>query len=382
MSGRSRAVLVVLCALLASVGLWLRYSGVLNPPPEAPIVQPDDELPLPGIPLDDGHSVGPGVSVGNLTVFPVYAKTPEDVGEFMTLAKAIEESKAEVREVGEGGTVNTLVIENKSTDASILILAGTIVKGGKQDRQIGEDVVVAPGQTTNVAAFCVEQGRWNGQREGTATNGKFEAKEMLAVGKVRAAGQYEKDQSQVWSNVSKVNEANMKAAPSQTLLASLDDAALGKERERIVEDAAAAFEKVEQPGRVVGLAYAVGGEVKGARWFAGRKLFALHRPTLLNTAAMEAITARAQVRPDAERAPVAEAKAEAVVAFVRSMDATKVAEERTRETELKAYRVAPEGYASEVWLPAPKTPAGGPPSPTGTAAPSSSAFVTKDFFKK
>ncbi len=59
----------------------------------------------------------------------------------------------------------------------------------------------------------------------------------------------------------------------------------------------------ETAGNVVGIAYAVGGKVVGARWFASHKLFGNHRGALLATVAMEAINAKAtrreSVAPDA-----------------------------------------------------------------------------------
>ena len=58
----------------------------------------------------------------------------------------------------------------------IFVLAGTIVKGGN------------PKQTSPVDAFCVEHGRWNGNRDGRATAGHFGTSEVLATSKVRAAG--------------------------------------------------------------------------------------------------------------------------------------------------------------------------------------------------
>src|SRR5690606_8900190 len=134
---------------------------------------------------------------------------------------------------------DTVVIENRGR-LPILVLAGTIVKGGKQDRQIGEDFVVAPGKTVDVAAFCVEQGRWNDNREGRSTGGTFVAQKSLALGNVRAAGQYDKNQGQVWSEVSRVNAANKKGAPSGTLLATLDDAEIARRREAIATRVAGA----------------------------------------------------------------------------------------------------------------------------------------------
>ena len=46
--------------------------------------------------------------------------------------------------------MNTLVIENKG-DVPIYVLAGTVVKGGKQDRQIGQDFIIEGKKTVKAA---------------------------------------------------------------------------------------------------------------------------------------------------------------------------------------------------------------------------------------
>ena len=57
--------------------------------------------------------------------------------------------------------------------------------------------------------------------------------QQLANDEVRAAGQYERNQSQVWAKVGKVNAATKKASASGTLMATLDDADLKAARARM-----------------------------------------------------------------------------------------------------------------------------------------------------
>ena len=171
------------------------------------------EPPQRGVELATGYVVGDGTQIGNLTVFPVLTREQPDLGPFTTLEAALARGEAEVREVGEQGQVNALAVENKG-ETPIFVLAGTVLEGGKQDRQVGQDVVVGGKQQVNVEAFCVEQGRWTAQREGRTTGGKFAPAKVLADSNVRAAGQYEKNQSQVWSEVSKVNVDNRKQSAS------------------------------------------------------------------------------------------------------------------------------------------------------------------------
>jgi len=262
------------------------------------------------------------------------------------------------------------------------VLAGTIVKGGKQDRQIGEDFVVPRDKQVDVSAFCVEQGRWNGTREGVATGGKFSAQRALAVGKVRAAGQYENDQSQVWSKVDEVNHANGKKAESGTLLATMSDPEINRGMVDLSARASAALAEAEQQDRLVGVAYAVNGEVRGIRWFAGPALFALHRDTLLQTAALEAMTAAAEARAGAKPALAAVPEAAEVTAFIDRMEVAAVQEAKSSGNQTQEVRKADEGYASELrydFSDETASPAKGG-KPAGKKGKPS--VLTKDFFKK
>src|SRR5947209_307589 len=129
-----------LVAALAPILLALSVLAVLVQRRRAtPIDAAHDAAPSPEIvaalQLQGDHAIGAGRSFELLTVFPVLAKDQPDLGPFTTLPAALEQGAAEVREDGAtGGTVNELVIENKG-DTPIYVLAGTVVKGGKRDRQ-------------------------------------------------------------------------------------------------------------------------------------------------------------------------------------------------------------------------------------------------------
>ena len=87
--------------------------------------------------------VGAEVSVENLTLFPVHGDPESKPVALTSLEAALAKGDAEVRELGgdaagRGAEVNKLTIANKGK-LPIYVLAGTIVKGGKQDRQISQD---------------------------------------------------------------------------------------------------------------------------------------------------------------------------------------------------------------------------------------------------
>jgi hypothetical protein len=92
----------------------------------------------------------------------------------------------------------------------LILLAGEIVTGGKQDRVIGKDrIIPAESDPIDLAVFCVEPGRWVGSSDrfgvGQANGAAMVA--PMAAPNVRAKAMADKDQQQVWSEVSKTRTA-------------------------------------------------------------------------------------------------------------------------------------------------------------------------------
>jgi hypothetical protein len=318
--------------------------------------------------------IGPSKSFDNLAVFPVTSKSQEDLGPFTTLDDALAKKSASVHEIGadgngqaQGAEVNSLVIENKGT-VPIYVLAGTIVKGGKQDRQIGNDFIVGANQTIPVDAYCVEHGRWTESRDGVATGGQFGVVDLLADSRVRAAGQYQKDQGEVWSKVAAVNEANKKSASSGTLMATVDAADLTARRAKLAEGIVGYLHGIKPSELIVGFAYSVNGQVRSVRTFANHKLFTLFEDKLARTAAMDAITAQSD--PAASGTPGAPPPAPAAVyQFVDDIQKASVKEERnTAAMNRVDVRESKAGYGSATVLK--------PPSAQPTAKPKT---VSSDF---
>jgi hypothetical protein len=367
--------------MIAAVTLVMLRRPQKELPQPTPEPLPSPEI-LAAIPLDEERSVGAGKAFDRLTLFPILAKDQPDLGPFTTLSDALESKTAEVREVGsEGGgeRVNALVIENKS-DTPIFVLAGTVVKGGRQDRQIAQDFLVGARETVNVEAFCVEQGRWAPEREGALTQGKFGALKTLANSQVRVAGQHKKDQSEVWSKVGEVNAANGKSSPTGTLAASLDDQQLAASRAALAERLGAFLDGLEPQRDVVGMAYAVDGQVRGVRWFANHRLYGLYRTTLLNTAALEAITAR-EAEPAGATAPPPAATPEAVKAFVEEIEKAPVGEVRPMTGgNVNDYKESSKGYGAKAKM---KTRAGTAARAEGAGQSSAKPInISSDFVAK
>jgi hypothetical protein len=165
---------------------------------------------------------------GNLTIFPVVSSHSRDTSQFLTLDEGLRSGEVVVAEAGsvaplvrprhphpvwqeehaDGARVNQLVLVNNSK-RPLLLLAGEIVTGGKQDRIIGKDrLVPAESDPIDLSVFCVEPGRWVG------SSANFKVPELhggvrgaIVQPSVRSKAMAEKDQQQVWEEVGKSRTA-------------------------------------------------------------------------------------------------------------------------------------------------------------------------------
>lgn len=176
---------------------------------------------------DTEYKVLPPISHDNLTIFPVVAARTHDTSDFLTLDEGIRSGEVVVTEVGNihgmvrpprpsyhpptGAQVNTLVLVNNSK-RPLILLAGEIVTGGKQDRVVAKDRIIAPeSDPVDLSVFCVEPGRWVGSTD------KFNTKYgFMAQPSVRKQAMAAKDQQKVWAEVQNQKSAiagNLASAP-------------------------------------------------------------------------------------------------------------------------------------------------------------------------
>lgn len=252
--------------------------------------------------LPAGTRLGAPITFRQLTVFPVVqTAAPADRTQYLTLADGLREKSVTVSELGNGGSVNTLVVRNAS-ERPLLILGGEVVLGGQQDRILGQDTIVPAHEQLRVQVFCVEHGRWSGARNFSAARG-------MADTKIRVRAKFRGDQSQVWAEVAKKN-AEHGAAPSTGTYRNL---AVGPEGARALAPYRSAvggkLARSPDAGKIVGVVAAVNGRVSSVELFARPELFAAYRDKLLDSIYMGA----ADAPVDAKAAPP---KPEAIGAFI------------------------------------------------------------------
>ena len=95
----------------------------------------------------------------NLTIFLFHDPDHLDKGRYVPLRDAMEKKHVVVYETG---NVGALEAENLSDTFDVLIQAGDVLKGGRQDRTIAIDFIIpAKSGRVPIPAFCVESGRWH-----------------------------------------------------------------------------------------------------------------------------------------------------------------------------------------------------------------------------
>jgi hypothetical protein len=174
-------------------------------------------------------------------------------------------------------TVPELIVDNRGK-VHVLLLAGEILVGGKQNRVLKEDVLLPPASgPRNLGVYCVEQGRWN------AARGDFESKSTLAAPALRYRLMQKADQQQVWSEVSR--SARAAQAPSATgSYQAIYDKPEVKEH---LKDVERGFDSRPVAG-AFGAAVFMGTRLAGLDLFQDPSLFRRQWPKLLRAYALEA----------------------------------------------------------------------------------------------
>ncbi len=282
-----------------------------------------------------GYKVLEPIRHGNLTVFPVVTGKSYSTGEFLTLDEGLRSGDVVVTEAGsvqglvrrhprpavryDGAQVNRLVLVNNSK-RPLLLLAGEIVTGGKQDRVIGKDrIIPAESDPVDLSVFCVEPGRWVATSEhfgaseamyGSATGGSTHAPiAMMAQPSVRAKAMGNKDQSEVWAEVRKQKAAvvngTMAGVPAPPAEVERTDSYArlmeNQEVKRQVDAVARPIEENYQSlirqlrdRNAVGVVVAVNGRIIWADIFASTDLLQKYWPKLVRSYASEAVVTRAK----------------------------------------------------------------------------------------
>jgi hypothetical protein len=340
--------------------------------------------PLPGKTEGDWRLLDP-VAYENITIFPVVSSSTQDTSPFLTLDEGLSSGAVIVSEQGvaglarsrdgrpvavpqynNGASVNQLVLINRGK-RPLLLLAGELVSGGKQDRIIGKDRIVPVGSDPlPLDVFCVEHGRWTG------ASSQFDSSKTIVHPSVREQAAVGQNQNEVWSAVRSgtlaapkarsagvgsgnatpqpppaklsseaIGDTIATAAPTQSYRKIYEQSRAGTSVDEFVVELERRFNRATlglKGERVVGVVVAYGGDVAWSDIFASGDLFEHYWSKLLRSYAVEAM-ARPAYR---ETAAITDARE-----FLRSLNGREVVES---EPGVYRWREITEGRLSLIEL--------------------------------
>jgi len=338
--------------------------------------------PMPGKPEGNWRLLDP-VAYENITIFPVVSSSGQDTSPFLTLDEGLSSGEVIVSEQGaaglartrdgrpvyvpqynSGASVNQLVLINRGK-RPLLLLAGELVSGGKQDRIIGKDRIVPVGSDPlPLDVFCVEHGRWTG------ASSQFGQSKTIVHPSVREQAAVAQNQNEVWDAVRSGTSAKLApshagsaggaaplampritaesiqvaidgAAPTQSYAKIYEGGRVGASVDGLVEELQRRFNRATsglKGERVVGVVVAYGGDVAWSDIFASGDLFEHYWSKLLRSYAVEAL-ARPTYR---ETAAVTDARE-----FLRNLNGREVVES---EPGVYRWREITEGRLSLIEL--------------------------------
>ncbi len=231
-------------------------------------------------------------SCDKLRLYPIMANdvfriAHKDIGRSVPMNKALQDGRLQVKEHANGATVNTLQVINTSQD-TIYLMQGEIVVGGKQDRMLAQDLLVPPGATMDIGAFCVEQGRWSEN----GTGQQFQRTAGVVSQDVRKAAAVDREQSGVWEKVRENLQDAGARSNTGSYMGMVNDTVHTAERmayrNKLIGLPAA------RPG-MVGVIAVSGNKVIGCDVFANTNMFNEAYPQLIDAYIAEALNSGAPV---------------------------------------------------------------------------------------
>ncbi|MFM8381325.1 MAG: ARPP-1 family domain-containing protein [Actinomycetota bacterium] len=244
-------------------------------------------------PILDRASIGRPITREGVSFFPVYIHQLYDG---VTVAGPGSLSVTELP----NAQVPTLVVSNL-TNFPVLLPAGWIVEGGRQNRVVNVPVLVPGRATLEIPVSCVEQGRWNGR-------GDFGVGRSVAPRRVRRensrtvrenlehGGFKNADQSVIWDTVSEhLSELQVNDA-AHNLLAAEQAFDRDHGRRAAIDEIVALGPLPGQNGLIV----SHGSRVVGADLFANQQMLASAWESLVTSYFWERVPANG--KPSATRA--------------------------------------------------------------------------------
>jgi len=218
----------------------------------------------------DRANIHPAVKVGRVTFFPISLSSEDVLGRLLTADEALKKKVLVVEEL-KSAEVARAKFTNASKTHMIFLMAGEVLVGGKQNRTLTTDALLAPGTSTILPLYCVQRGRWTGGKG-------FAGGTTVAPMSVRSKAAQGAGQKAVWTEVARANRRLGSATPSDDLGAAMNKKEnvqrLKKIRKRIAS---------KWPRKCAGVVVARDGRIVAADLFNSADLFARMRDKVLDS---------------------------------------------------------------------------------------------------
>jgi len=264
-----------------------------------------------------GYTLGRPAVEGKLAVVPIIAPAgTSEGGNYLTLEEAMDRQLLTVTEVEGGGSVPVLMVNSKATDR-VLVPFGAVITGGNQDRMVGAETVLLPGESRRIPVYCVEQGRWHENDDevvtiaayaggtapmaGAANPGpaRFVYSKTLASNDLKAiASDSEGSQQEIWADVSDKNAKLANESETANFQGNLETPAVQETTSRLEP----VRKSIESTPRVAGVIAVMGGKVTGCELYAGPAYFKKLWPQILGAYAVDSAASEDDAEADAAKA--------------------------------------------------------------------------------
>ncbi len=220
----------------------------------------------------------------NIKIIPIVLKGKANSTEskFLSFGKAIQKGIVTVSERGTSSVENVhwLRINNKS-NIPLFIASGEVILGGRQDRMVTKDTVLAPtGKDQYVAVMCVEEDRWSEKEK------KF-SYFNYANPRLRKVVDHSKNQVLIWNEIFRQLDSAKIKSPTQAYAGQRTDKKIVLTQSEYMRYFIDRIKKTDSTW--VGFVCVTGDKILGCDIFAGNNLFYDQLEPLLNGYVEEAI---------------------------------------------------------------------------------------------
>ena len=224
------------------------------------------------------------ITYKNLKIIPIVQKNSgiQSGPNILSLGKAIQKGLVSVSERGTASTENVhwLRINNKSKNP-LYIASGEILLGGRQDRMVSRDTILAPtGADQYVSVMCVEEDRWS-EREKKFSYFNY------ANPRLRKVVDHSKNQVLIWNEIFRQLDNSKTKSLTQAYAAQRTDKRVSLLQEEYLRFFRERVKKTDSTW--VGFVCVSGEKILGCDIFAGNSLFYDQLEPLLNGYAEEAV---------------------------------------------------------------------------------------------